>query len=98
MFESIYLGSMSIWMNFLCELLLMLFFFFLRIRRPPRSTLFPYTTLFQPRRDLPRLPHPQRHPHLELGRAAALRGPDRLRRHRRLGLPRAVPALPEPGT
>src|SRR3712207_8948524 len=23
----------------------MLFFFFLRIRRPPRSTLFPYTTL-----------------------------------------------------
>src|SRR5438552_11055138 len=31
-----------------------IFFFFLRIRRPPRSTLFPYTTLFrsvvQPRR------------------------------------------------
>src|SRR6267142_4951596 len=25
-------------------------FFFLMIRRPPRSTLFPYTTLFQPRR------------------------------------------------
>src|SRR2546427_8333532 len=24
----------------------MLFFFFLMIRRPPRSTLFPYTTLF----------------------------------------------------
>src|SRR5690606_42135924 len=24
-----------------------LFFFFLRIRRPPRSTLFPYTTLFR---------------------------------------------------
>src|SRR3712207_8892886 len=23
------------------------FFFFLRIRRPPRSTLFPYTTLFR---------------------------------------------------
>src|SRR6266550_5195659 len=30
-----------------------LFFFFLMIRRPPRSTLFPYTTLFQS-------PHPQR--------------------------------------
>src|SRR6266446_7461101 len=33
------------------------FFFFLMIRRPPRSTLFPYTTLF---RSLPRpeaLPH-----------------------------------------
>src|SRR5215510_3403060 len=26
---------------------LMLFFFFLMIRRPPRSTLFPYTTLFR---------------------------------------------------
>src|SRR5438874_6473353 len=25
----------------------MLFFFFLIIRRPPRSTLFPYTTLFR---------------------------------------------------
>src|SRR5216683_5979115 len=31
----------------------MFFFFFLMIRRPPRSTLFPYTTLFrsQPRSD-----------------------------------------------
>src|SRR5215467_15682913 len=30
-------------------------FFFLMIRRPPRSTLFPYTTLFRsaPRRDAP---------------------------------------------
>src|SRR2546430_11451380 len=27
--------------------LLPLFFFFLMIRRPPRSTLFPYTTLFR---------------------------------------------------
>src|SRR6266581_8203073 len=26
------------------------FFFFLMIRRPPRSTLFPYTTLFRPHR------------------------------------------------
>src|SRR2546427_2814903 len=40
----------------------MLFFFFLMIRRPPRSTLFPYTTLFRsgpgqcrpPRRRAPR--------------------------------------------
>src|SRR2546430_8274795 len=31
-----------------------LFFFFLMIRRPPRSTLFPYTTLFRsPVRALP---------------------------------------------
>src|SRR5438034_3756616 len=28
-------------------LCLFLFFFFLMIRRPPRSTLFPYTTLFR---------------------------------------------------
>src|SRR3989442_4818325 len=34
---------MSRW---LC-VLLFLFFFFLMIRRPPRSTLFPYTTLFR---------------------------------------------------
>src|ERR1019366_9925170 len=27
------------------------FFFFLMIRRPPRSTLFPYTTLFRSRDD-----------------------------------------------
>src|SRR5712675_3221853 len=29
-------------------------FFFLMIRRPPRSTLFPYTTLFRSRCDTPR--------------------------------------------
>src|SRR5437763_16288928 len=27
------------------------FFFFLKIRRPPRSTLFPYTTLFRSSRE-----------------------------------------------
>src|SRR5574340_1454419 len=32
----------------LCRVcVLMFFFFFLMIRRPPRSTLFPYTTLFR---------------------------------------------------
>src|SRR3712207_7564476 len=30
--------------------LIVVFFFFLMIRRPPRSTLFPYTTLFRSRR------------------------------------------------
>src|SRR5438309_10487979 len=36
-------------LRFLLSLLsfLFLFFFFLMIRRPPRSTLFPYTTLFR---------------------------------------------------
>src|SRR5215204_6752124 len=39
------------------------FFFFLMIRRPPRSTLFPYTTLFRSRRrtgGLPGRPWPRR--------------------------------------
>src|SRR5438034_8762439 len=31
------------------RLLCSIFFFFLMIRRPPRSTLFPYTTLFRSR-------------------------------------------------
>src|SRR3712207_8537342 len=34
-------------------LLYYIFFFFLMIRRPPRSTLFPYTTLFRSGRHLP---------------------------------------------
>src|SRR6201993_5448389 len=38
-----------------------LFFFFLMIRRPPRSTLFPYTTLFRSR-------HRYRIPWLACGR------------------------------
>src|SRR4030095_12411267 len=32
---------------------LFVFFFFLMIRRPPRSTLFPYTTLFRSPADAP---------------------------------------------
>src|ERR1022692_4473749 len=35
------------------SLFLFFFFFFLMIRRPPRSTLFPYTTLFRSRRSIP---------------------------------------------
>src|SRR2546430_12400931 len=76
-----------------------LFFFFLMIRRPPRSTLFPYTTLFRSLRPLvhearPRRLTPGSHT-LALGshtlvlpqtRSAA--GPSRP-----IGLPRA--ALPE---
>src|SRR2546422_10300683 len=34
-----------------CSSVFFLFFFFLMIRRPPRSTLFPYTTLFRSRDD-----------------------------------------------
>src|SRR5436305_11743034 len=48
-------------MMFLCFLFfrfLDVVFFFLMIRRPPRSTLFPYTTLFRSRRVPQRLPGP----------------------------------------
>src|SRR2546430_13003771 len=38
-----------------------LFFFFLMIRRPPRSTLFPYTTLFRSRSPKPFHRLPERH-------------------------------------
>src|SRR3954463_1979311 len=64
-------------------MLLFVFFFFLMIRRPPRSTLFPYTTLFRSgrgpqrrrearRRRAPRPPRadrrrPRRRPLLHLG-------------------------------
>src|SRR5690349_23403034 len=47
-------------------LILLLLFFFLMIRRPPRSTLFPYTTLFRSHElavvvgGLPRDGHPVR--------------------------------------
>src|SRR5256885_10091515 len=34
-----------------------MFFFFLMIRRPPRSTLFPYTTLFRSRNGASRRGH-----------------------------------------
>src|SRR5690349_21978815 len=32
---------------YFCQLFHLFYFFFLMIRRPPRSTLFPYTTLFR---------------------------------------------------
>src|SRR2546422_11712431 len=33
--------------SLLCSHIIVICFFFLMIRRPPRSTLFPYTTLFR---------------------------------------------------
>src|SRR5215203_7205773 len=54
---------------------LFFFFFFLMIRRPPRSTLFPYTTLFRSLR------HPPQRQHPRLPRA---------RGNRRRGAPRGV--------
>src|SRR3712207_7027601 len=55
-------------------------FFFLRIRRPPRSTLFPYTTLFRSRA----LARRHRAPDRDLPPAAAAL----VRRSRRDDLPR----------
>src|SRR5437763_17210773 len=37
----------SCYIFFIISLYLFFYFFFLMIRRPPRSTLFPYTTLFR---------------------------------------------------
>src|SRR5438105_12381346 len=48
-------------------------FFFLMIRRPPRSTLFPYTTLFRSRGDVLELPRvDRREAHIELAHVADL--------------------------
>src|SRR5437879_13678290 len=44
MLSSPALHAFSLSLTHLC---LLFFFFFLMIRRPPRSTLFPYTTLFR---------------------------------------------------
>src|SRR2546429_8064226 len=54
---------------FFSFVILFIFFFFLMIRRPPRSTLFPYTTLFRSHAELADRAHlvvlllrPQRRP------------------------------------
>src|SRR2546430_8513944 len=60
-----------------------LFFFFLMIRRPPRSTLFPYTTLFRSRSHaVSWLEHRTRHP-----RSVAV-----------AGVARVLPCCPHPAT
>src|SRR3712207_8586251 len=63
----------------------MVFFFFLMIRRPPRSTLFPYTTLFRSRREAEGARRAPRRP--DRGRASEA---ERRRHRRRAGAgPRA---------
>src|SRR3712207_7439682 len=54
---------------------IMSFFFFLMIRRPPRSTLFPYTTLFRSLRRRGAGARP-REPHGAAGSDARARGRD----------------------
>src|ERR1041384_8690440 len=55
----------------LSTLYCLLFFFFLMIRRPPRSTLFPYTTLFRshPPHHVCRTQPPRRRPGCGRGRS-----------------------------
>src|SRR2546427_12651193 len=55
-----------------------LFFFFLMIRRPPRSTLFPYTTLFRSEKSTRRAElDERRHVRADAGiRAASFENPD----------------------
>src|SRR2546427_10953284 len=63
------------------SVLSLVFFFFLMIRRPPRSTLFPYTTLFRSRGG--RCAHGRTagpaalRPGLHVGHVQAARGPVR---------------------
>src|SRR5712691_704648 len=75
--------------SWLYAILFIIFFFFLMIRRPPRSTLFPYTTLFRSLFQRPReedyqfpvgcghsaLPHGHREKYAEMG--AVRRADDR---------------------
>src|SRR5256885_17032749 len=59
-------------------------FFFLMIRRPPRSTLFPYTTLFRSLRGpclVPLLRRPRVPSHGEAPGRDALRDPGRSEEH-----------------
>src|SRR2546430_11591432 len=63
-------------------------FFFLMIRRPPRSTLFPYTTLFRSSDDRFLLVHPSVAPHarpdVPVRAGAVRRGADQDRKSTRL--------------
>src|SRR2546422_8283396 len=68
-------------------ILLSYFFFFLMIRRPPRSTLFPYTTLFRSRL-LPRLRRPADPHRASLARQSS-RGRARARARGERRLPRS---------
>src|SRR6267154_4024308 len=59
----------------------LLFFFFLMIRRPPRSTLFPYTTLFRSPRNLRRRRRPDDRPGVGRARPHACRARLRSEEH-----------------
>src|SRR2546427_13046662 len=66
--------------------LISLCFFFLMIRRPPRSTLFPYTTLFRSVAGAPRVAQDVARAHLVDGRQLVAQRVDRLAERRAPGL------------
>src|SRR6266511_2262313 len=81
----------------------LLFFFFLMIRRPPRSTLFPYTTLFRSHvHRPPRLPQrpldEQRVVRVVLHHVDVRRGDQPERRRQRRHLVGAHEFVPFPGS
>src|SRR5438132_12601595 len=71
MFLHVSLRFFSMCPYFYC---ILFFFFFLMIRRPPRSTLFPYTTLFRSSQPLPLL-RPGELRQVRAGDARAVPGP-----------------------
>src|SRR6266508_3092569 len=71
-------------------------FFILMIRRPPRCTLFPYTTLFRSRPDRRRPPPTQRRAQGAPGSRARLHPGRRARETGRGGVPGRQPAPARP--
>src|SRR5207302_11291029 len=75
-----YIVLLPLFFPFLFPCFLFLFFFFLLIRRPPKSTLFPYTTLFRSRASCRRS---RTSPRRAMSSAASSPSPSRTRTSRR---------------
>src|SRR3989449_10074436 len=73
-----------------CSSAVFCFFFFLMIRRPPRSTLFPYTTLFRSRAEPV---HPAASPLRVAGRVARMPSSPVFLAHQALAAPGQVRQL-----
>src|SRR2546427_11916194 len=67
---SLFFFSILSFYLYIHSILFFFLFFFLMIRRPPRSTLFPYTTLFRSYRDCFYRPHARCQPVHHGGHAA----------------------------
>src|SRR5205823_13316124 len=77
----LYLFFYSLLYHLFSYIFFFFFFFFLMLRRPPRSTLFPYTTLFRsPRANFPRRDRGQRGRRFRSG-GSGIGGEDRSEEH-----------------